>query len=52
LKLYFGRPPVKVMCNGSELAESEFQAQAVGDDLLLYIGRTLEDETSLEIVPA
>jgi hypothetical protein len=52
LRLYFGRPPVKVMCDGEELPASDFEAQAVGDDLLVYINRTIEEATSLEIIPA
>ena len=52
LRLYFGRPPVKVVCDGKELPESDFRAQAVGDDVVVWINRVLEAETSLEITPA
>jgi hypothetical protein len=52
LRLYFGRPPVKVMWDGSALAESEFRAQAVGDDVVVWIDRVLEKETKLEIASA
>lgn len=52
LRLYFGRPPVKVMWDGSALAESEFRAQAVGDDVVVWIDRVVEKETKLEIASA
>ncbi|UCC67287.1 MAG: hypothetical protein JSV79_09135 [Armatimonadota bacterium] len=52
LRLYHGRPPVEITWNGAALAPSEFRSQAVGEDLLLWINRTLEEETSLDIVPA
>ena len=52
LKLYFGRPPVKVLWDGSPLAESEFRAQAVGDDVVVWIDRVIEKETKIEIAAA
>ncbi|MFB3880578.1 MAG: hypothetical protein ACE149_04905 [Armatimonadota bacterium] len=49
LRLYFGRPPVRVSWNGRPLPDSEFCAQPVDDDVLIWIGRTLDEETTLEI---
>ncbi len=51
LRLYLGRPPVTVVWNGKELPESEFRAQAVGDDALIWIGRVMDKDTSVEIIP-
>ncbi len=51
-RIYNGRPPVKVTWDGRELKASEFRCQAVGDDLLVWIGRTLERETAVALVPA
>ena len=52
LRLFFAGPPVKVLWDGAELGPSEFLAQAVGGDLVIWINRTLDKETSLEVVPA
>jgi hypothetical protein len=52
LRLYFGRPPVKVLRDGSELRPHDYRAQPVGDDLVIWIAGTVEKETRLEIVPA
>ena len=52
LRLFFAGPPVKVLWDGAELGSSEFLAQAVGGDLVIWINRTLDKETSLEVVPA
>jgi hypothetical protein len=49
LRLYFGRPPVKVVLDGKELPATDFRVQAVEDDVLVWIARTLAQETSLEI---
>ena len=49
LRLYRGTPPQKVLWNRAALAPDEFRWQVVGEDLLLWIDRTLETETSLEI---
>jgi len=51
-RIYYGRPPVKVVCDGRQLDASEFRCQAVGDDLLVWVGRTFERETSLELIPS
>jgi hypothetical protein len=51
LRLYFGRPEVEVVCNGEKLGESDFSAQAVGDDVVIWIARELKEETTLEIIP-
>jgi hypothetical protein len=50
LRLYFGRPPVRLICDGKELPASDYLTQPVGDDLLVYIKRTIEEATSLEII--
>ena len=52
LPLYYGRPPVKVVCDGTALPPSEFCFETVGEDLLLWIDRILKAETTLEIIPA
>ena len=52
LRLYSGRPPVKVLWDGSPLSESEFRAQAVGDDVVVWIDKVLDKETRLEVSPA
>jgi hypothetical protein len=52
LRLYFGRPPVKVVLDGKELSATDFRVQAVEDDVLVWIARTFAQETSLEVVAA
>lgn len=52
LRLYSGRPPVKVVLDGKELPATDFRAQAVEDDVLVWIARTLAQETSVEVVAA
>ncbi len=50
LRLVFGRPPVRIMWNGTVLGESEFRAQEVGDDAVVWINRVLDKETTLELI--
>ncbi len=52
LRLFHGRPPAKVLWNGAALGASEFRSQMEGEDVVVWINRTLADDTSLEIVPA
>jgi len=52
LRLYCGSTPVNVICDGVAVPPSEFRCQAAGEDLLLWINRTLKAETCLEIIPA
>ncbi len=52
LRLYRSAPPAEVKCDGLTLAPSEFRSQTVGEDLLLWINRTLAAEASLDIIPA
>jgi len=49
LRATYGRPPLKITWDGKELLASGFRTQAVGDDVLVWIGRRLEKETSLEV---
>ena len=49
LRPTFGRPPLKITWDGKELPASDFRTQAVGVDVLVWIGRRLVKETSLEI---
>ncbi len=52
VRLYRAAPPAQVTWNGEPLADDEFRAQATGGDLVVWIGRTLAEETALEITPA
>jgi hypothetical protein len=51
LRLYFAGPPVEVICDGERLGPSDFHAQSVGDDVVIWIDRTLTADTALEIRP-
>ena len=44
------RPWRLALWNRAALAPDEYRWQVVGEDLLLWIDRTLETETSLQIV--
>ncbi len=49
LRIYHGRPPARVICNGTTLAPEQFRCQMVGEDLLLWMNQTIAAETALEI---
>jgi hypothetical protein len=51
LRLYFAAPPSRVRCNGADLTASEFRCQQEGEDLVIWFSRTLDSETTIEIVP-
>ncbi len=51
LRLYFAAPPSRVLCNGADLTASEFRCQQEGEDLVIWFSRTLDSETTIEIVP-
>jgi hypothetical protein len=42
---------LKIGWDRKELPASGFRTQAVGDDVLVWIGRTVDRDTSLEIIP-
>jgi hypothetical protein len=52
VRLYFCAPPARVALNGVDLDPAEFRSQQVGQDLLLWINRTLDSDTTIEIAPA
>ena len=52
LRLYYGRSPVKVLWDGNELGRDEFRTQMAGDELLIWINRTVERDTTFEVAPA
>jgi hypothetical protein len=52
VRLYFAAPPVSITWDGKPLGASEFEAQAVGGDLIVWINRTIDKETSIEIAEA
>jgi hypothetical protein len=41
-----------VLLNGAALGPAEFRWQREGDDVILWINRTLAEDTSVEVVPA
>ncbi len=49
LRFYSGKTPARVTWEGAPLAPSEYRFQTVGEDLVLWIDRTLEKKTDLEI---
>ena len=51
IRLFSAAPPAKVLWDGDALDPSEYLTQAVGGDLVIWINRTLDKQTSLEIVP-
>ena len=51
LRVYDLRPPVEVTWDGATLSESECRVQAVGEDLVLWVDRTVDAETILGIAP-
>jgi len=49
LRIYRWQPPAEVMLDGKRLDPQQFRAQSTGEDLLIWIDRTLEKNTVLEI---
>lgn len=52
VRLYSWALPARVALNGVDLDPAEFRSQQVEQDLLLWINRTLDDDTTIEIAPA
>lgn len=50
-RVYYGQLPVKVMWDGRRMEAGECRAQPLGDELLLWMDRRMERETTIEIIP-
>lgn len=48
-KVWYGAPPAKVTWNGRVLSESEYRFQLVEDELLVWIDRVVDEDTTIEI---
>ncbi len=51
LRLYGCAPPAEVTVNGTALKPDEFRSQQVGEDLVLWVSRTLDSEASIDVLP-
>jgi hypothetical protein len=49
LRLYRGQVPAAVTWDGEHLGEGEVRTQTSGEDLLIWINRTLDRATTIEI---